>query len=259
MATLSNRSATELLIAVLDPNRAVEPRYQSYACATSDGRVISGTLGAETATSITLLAADGKTEVILRSEIEDLASTGKSLMPEGVEKDLTNLDLADLFAYLQPSKLARKRLPGNQPALIRANQSGLFTLVPENAAIYGSTLQLAQPKGRVTALTQWKSANDQAIWEVALDFSGDYEVWLDSMCDEGVTGNEFVIQVDGANQTGITDRTISTVGEDNWYRSRNLGTLALPAGSHHISIRARGAVTGTLFHLRAVTLVPAAR
>jgi hypothetical protein len=41
-----------------------------------------------------------KQETILRTDIEELKSTGKSLMPEGLEKDLSKQDLADLFAYL---------------------------------------------------------------------------------------------------------------------------------------------------------------
>jgi hypothetical protein len=38
--------------------------------------------------------------VLLRSEIESLESTGRSLMPEGLEKDLSRQDLADLIAFL---------------------------------------------------------------------------------------------------------------------------------------------------------------
>ena len=58
-------------------------------------------LASETATSLTVLSADGKKHELLRREIEELTSTGKSLMPEGLERDLNPQDVADLLAYLQ--------------------------------------------------------------------------------------------------------------------------------------------------------------
>ena len=38
---------------------------------------------------------------ILRSEIDDIASSGKSLMPEGLEQKITPQDLSDLITYLK--------------------------------------------------------------------------------------------------------------------------------------------------------------
>ena len=37
----------------------------------------------------------------LRSEIEALRSSGKSLMPEGIEKDLSPQNVADLIEYVR--------------------------------------------------------------------------------------------------------------------------------------------------------------
>ena len=53
------------------------------------------------ARSLTLVAAEGKSESILRTDIEELRSTGKSLMPDGVEKDLTQQDIADVIEYVR--------------------------------------------------------------------------------------------------------------------------------------------------------------
>ena len=58
-------------------------------------------LSTETGSSITLLAAEGKSESVLRTDIEELRSTGKSLMPDGVEKDLTHQDIADVIDYVR--------------------------------------------------------------------------------------------------------------------------------------------------------------
>ena len=43
------------------------------------------------------MGAEAKSESILRSDIEELRSTGKSLMPDGVEKDFSHQDLADVI------------------------------------------------------------------------------------------------------------------------------------------------------------------
>lgn len=101
LAALPNKSGEDLLIAVFDPNREVDPRYVSYQAVTADERVLQGVVAAETPTSITLRRADGKEDVILRSNLASLRSTALSLMPVGLEKELTPQNVADLFAYLR--------------------------------------------------------------------------------------------------------------------------------------------------------------
>ncbi len=53
---------------------------------------------------MTLRRQDGKDDVLLRSEIEEMTASGQSLMPEGLEKDLKPQDLADLIAYIASSR-----------------------------------------------------------------------------------------------------------------------------------------------------------
>jgi putative membrane-bound dehydrogenase-like protein len=101
LASLTNKSTDFLLTAILDPNQAVEGNYVSYVAAMKDGRTFSGMIVEQTATSISLARPDGKRETLLRIDIDELASTGKSFMPEGLEKDLTPQDVADVIAFLQ--------------------------------------------------------------------------------------------------------------------------------------------------------------
>jgi putative membrane-bound dehydrogenase-like protein len=100
LETFQDRSPANLLVAVLDPNRAVEARYTGYTIQTTDGRVLSGMIVNETSGSLTLARPDGKIERVARVDIEEMASSGKSFMPEGFEKDLSDQQLADLFAFL---------------------------------------------------------------------------------------------------------------------------------------------------------------
>jgi putative membrane-bound dehydrogenase-like protein len=101
LASVGDKSPEGLLIAILDPNRAVEARYVNYFAATKNGQTYNGVLASETGTAITLIGADGKSQVILRTDLEEFYSTGKSVMPDGLEKDLKPQDLADLIRFVR--------------------------------------------------------------------------------------------------------------------------------------------------------------
>jgi putative heme-binding domain-containing protein len=103
LASLTTKTPESLLTAILDPSAAVEAKYLNFVVVTKDGRALTGLLATETASSITLLAAVGKTETVLRSDIEELQSTGKSLMPDGLEKELTPEDVRDVIAFVAES------------------------------------------------------------------------------------------------------------------------------------------------------------
>jgi hypothetical protein len=57
-------------------------------------------VNAETATTLTLVQSGGTSEKILRSDIAQIRASGLSLMPEGLEQNMTPQDLADLISYL---------------------------------------------------------------------------------------------------------------------------------------------------------------
>ena len=48
-----------------------------------------------------LRRAEGVEDTLLRSEIEELRSTGQSLMPEGLEQNINLQEMADLIAFLR--------------------------------------------------------------------------------------------------------------------------------------------------------------
>jgi putative membrane-bound dehydrogenase-like protein len=100
LGTVADKPVQELIVAVLDPNQAVDPAYTAYTAVTRDDRELSGILVAETPNSISLRMAGGAEEQILRGELKQLTSAGRSLMPEGFEAGIKQQDLADLFAYI---------------------------------------------------------------------------------------------------------------------------------------------------------------
>ena len=112
LTSVQNKSAADLLLAILDPNREAQPNFNTYTVVTESGRIFNGIIAAETATSITLKRAEARQDVILRNTIEELAATGVSLMPEGLEKDLSPQDLADVIALIQ----SMQPTPDKQPS-----------------------------------------------------------------------------------------------------------------------------------------------
>jgi putative membrane-bound dehydrogenase-like protein len=95
------RTPLQLLTDILQPNRAIDSNYFSYTAITTDGRVHTGLLSAETSTSVTLKQQEGKSETLRRDEIDELRSDGVSFMPEGLEKDIPPQDMADLISFIK--------------------------------------------------------------------------------------------------------------------------------------------------------------
>ena len=62
---------------------------------------MTGLLTAESASSLTLLRAEKQSDVVLRKDIDEIASTGVSLMPDGLEKAISVQEMADLLAFLK--------------------------------------------------------------------------------------------------------------------------------------------------------------
>ena len=109
MAAVQNRPDASLLIDILDPSSTITVGYKTYLLVTKNGKVVTGTLAEETATSVTVRREKGEQDVILRRDIEEMAATSKSLMPDGMEKEINPQDMANLMGYLREALTALKK------------------------------------------------------------------------------------------------------------------------------------------------------
>lgn len=91
----------QLLIDILDPNRAIDNNYFNYLVLDKDGTTYTGVIATETSTSVTLRQPEDKRVTIARENIEQIRSTGQSLMPVGLEKSLTVEDMSDLISFIK--------------------------------------------------------------------------------------------------------------------------------------------------------------
>ena len=104
LSGIAGRAPDALLADILDPNHEVAPDYVTLSVATRRGQVFAGLLAEETATTLKLRRADGIEDNLLRSEIDELRSTGKSLMPEGLEQNINFQEMADLISFLREGR-----------------------------------------------------------------------------------------------------------------------------------------------------------
>ncbi len=132
LTSSSSRDSETLLTHILDPGRDVLPNFIQYQIEDRDGRTFSGLIASQSATSITLKKEAGQTETILRSRIEQMTSSGSSLMPEGFELKIRPQEMADLIAFLQASRVPTSR---DEPPLDIGTEPGITE--PETAAKNG--------------------------------------------------------------------------------------------------------------------------
>jgi putative membrane-bound dehydrogenase-like protein len=252
LAALGGRSPEYLMVAILDPNQSVEARYIQYLAETKAGLSFAGVLTNETATSITIVTTDGKANTILRSNLESLTSTGRSAMPEGLEKDWSHQDFANLLAHLRASQTMpkRKTFDGNNPFVIKPEPGGSLKLGATQAEIYGPNLIFEK---QYMNLGYWSHQDDFAAWTVDVPAAGKYSATLDYACENSNAGNTFALEADSGQLLG------KVAGTGTWdnYKTVNIGEITLTTGQQRLTFRPTAPVKGALIDLRMIRLVKA--
>ena len=98
---IRNQPKSAILLHILAPDHEITPGFAAYSVATRDGRVLTGLIASETPSSLTLRQPLGKEESVLRDQVESISAGTQSLMPTGLEKNITRQEFADLLAYLK--------------------------------------------------------------------------------------------------------------------------------------------------------------
>jgi putative membrane-bound dehydrogenase-like protein len=93
-------SRIHLVESILEPSRSIAPAYRNYAIRLKDGQIVTGVKVLESDAAITLGDVQGQVRTVLKSEIDEQRALELSLMPEGLEKALTDREFVDLVAFL---------------------------------------------------------------------------------------------------------------------------------------------------------------
>ncbi len=103
--TVNGRGNLEQLLSnVFDPSLVIGKDYQAVTVLTIEGRVLSGLLVEDSPARVVLKLQGGKLETIARDDVDAMKTSDTSLMPEGIEKQLSPEEILDLFAYLTLTK-----------------------------------------------------------------------------------------------------------------------------------------------------------
>lgn len=100
--TGANRGDRDWLLASLvDPSGIVRKEYAASLIGLKDGRVLTGLLAEDAPGHVTFVDARAERTTVPRDQIETIADSPASLMPESLYRELSPQQLRDLFAFLQ--------------------------------------------------------------------------------------------------------------------------------------------------------------
>ena len=94
------RTRRDLLEAIIAPSASFVRSYEPVTLTLASGKLVSGIPKGETATEIRLQTGPESVEVIPRGQVEEMTPGTVSLMPAGIDKQISTQELADLIAFL---------------------------------------------------------------------------------------------------------------------------------------------------------------
>ncbi len=98
------RNERDLLESILFPSLSFVRSYEPVSVATRDGKIASGILRKDSADEVVLAVNATEEAHIARGDIEEMRPGSVSVMPSGLDQQLSRQDLADLIAFLKSRK-----------------------------------------------------------------------------------------------------------------------------------------------------------
>jgi putative heme-binding domain-containing protein len=97
-------SKRQILEAILDPSKDIDPKYAAYLVEVDDGRQLTGLIVERSEKELTIRDPQGKDTKLPLSKVLSQIPSKKSLMPDQLLRDLTAEQAADLLAFLESLK-----------------------------------------------------------------------------------------------------------------------------------------------------------
>jgi len=257
------KPAADFLTAILDPNAAIEPRFRAWTVGLKDGRSLTGVVHDESSSGLTVVQAGGLRERVPRSDLADLTPAERSLMPEGLETDLTPEQLADLVAWLKQSPAVFGGAPAGQVAAARRRFRSEAAAPPSDLQANFAPLPYPSWLGplpmffcRATdgqSFVRWRAPGTRNRWQfpAAMGFAsnpaGRFTLWVN-----GREALEFDLSLEGARWAREDGGVALSyrVSENNAEDSNGVLEIALApdwagAGEDPVRFEVRGAPAGS--------------
>jgi putative membrane-bound dehydrogenase-like protein len=100
----NTRTERDLLEAIVFPSASFVRSYEPWLIATKNGKIYNGILRKDAADEVVLATGANEEVRVAREEIEEMQPSKVSVMPAGLDQQLTPQQLADLVAFLKASK-----------------------------------------------------------------------------------------------------------------------------------------------------------
>jgi len=101
------RSADDLLEGIVEPSASLVRSYEPVSVTTRDGEERLGILRRDDARGVTLITGPGSTLQIDRTDITAMTPSTVSLMPAGLDEQISRQELADLIEFLKNTRWGR--------------------------------------------------------------------------------------------------------------------------------------------------------
>ncbi len=101
LAAVRNRTPDAILNDILKPNESIADGYELWILTTKDDQQYAGVVARESPAAITLRDLAGKEVTVAREQIAALKAQPNSAMPNGLEQQITEQEMADLLALLR--------------------------------------------------------------------------------------------------------------------------------------------------------------
>lgn len=254
--TVNGRSSFEQLLSnVFDPSLVIGSAYQAVTINTVDGRVLTGLLAENSDQRVVLKQQGGKTETVARGDVEEMAVSKLSLMPEDVEKQLNEQEIADLFAYITldkpPTDPSARQLPGVRRVEPRqskdaADYASIFAEVAPGFTTAASgedgVSLLSEYRGRATVVRTHPLNEEEpcvVTSEAEIPSGKRSKLLLSVGCDEN--GGDWRLQVK-ANGVVIYDAMVGPDTTENGWAELAIDLNAY--AGQHVKLELQNAATG---------------
>jgi putative membrane-bound dehydrogenase-like protein len=240
LTALTDRSPAAMLVAILDPNRAVEDKFISYTAALKGDEEYTGLIVEETSSGIKLADATGVQHALSRARLTSLSSSGLSLMPEGFESAFTHQAMADLLAYVGSVGGA---------TTVKADANGEFHLVPHLAHSEKGSAPFDPAQDAFVGM----SDQDAVAWTIENLPAGTYDIMANASLNADQSGKSFHLTI-GDTQA---DGTIETTRALNRYRARKFGNIRILKAAKEVKAVFHHDLPGPYVSIQELVLIPA--
>jgi putative heme-binding domain-containing protein len=104
LGTIHNWSPAAIMANILAPNSSIASGFDLWEVELKNGESVQGIISTETPNAITLRNVGSMEKTISRNDIQSLRALNMSSMPDGLDKQINQQQMADLLAFLRQNK-----------------------------------------------------------------------------------------------------------------------------------------------------------